>query len=129
MIHIARVVDLEVSVASFGMLEGFLLKPKLVGEKTGDVEKVSGLSSFPGRDGTVVSESVVSRSVSSVPTISKSAEGGQVADIRSQETCSSLQADEALSSAPRACSLSETDSSKTFKEITADSKNPWCCRR
>ena len=70
-----------------------------------------------------------SRSVYSLPTISESAESKQVADIRSQEPCSSLQADEVLSSAPKACSLSETDSLKTLNEITVvlkkTSSNPF----
>ena len=63
MIQFAKAVDLEVLLASFGMLEE-LLKAKLNGGRScGVVEKVSGRSSFPGRAGTTVSESMASRSV------------------------------------------------------------------
>ena len=34
MIHVTRVVDLEVWLANFGLLEDLLLKAKLIGEKT-----------------------------------------------------------------------------------------------
>ena len=129
MIHVTRVVDLEVSLASFGILEELLLKAKLVREKSGDVEKVSGLLSCPDCAGSAVSDCLASRSVYSLPTISEPVESGQVADIRSQEPCSSLQADEVLSSAPTACSLNEIGNLKTLKEITADlkktSSNPF----
>ena len=111
------------------MLEDLFLKATLVGEKSGDVEKVSGRLSFPGPAGTVVSECVASRSVYSLPTISESVERRHVTDIRSQELCSSIQADEVLSSPPTAYCLSETDILKTLKEITTDlkktSSNPF----
>ena len=120
MIQFARVVGLEVSLASFGMLEDLFLKAKVVRGRNGDVEKLSGRSSFPGRAGTVVSESLASRSVYPLPTISESAEIDKVADVGSREPSSSGQAPEALSSSPTACGWSGTDCLKTLYAIKAD---------
>ena len=59
-IQFARGVCLEVPLASFGEIDDLFLKVKLVGGKSEDVEKASGMSSFPGRARTVTSKSVAS---------------------------------------------------------------------
>ena len=68
MIQFATAVGLEVSLATFGMLEDVLLK---IGAKTGwNVgEKGSGQSVSFSRSGSTVIESVASRSFYSLPTI------------------------------------------------------------
>ena len=82
-------------------------------------------SSFPGRARTAVSGSVAFRFVYSLPIISESAEGRQVADVGSHETCSSRQADEALLSAVRAYLRIGTNSLKTLKQNKADLKKKF----
>ena len=68
MIKFARAVGLEVSLATFGMLEDVLLK---IGGKTGRNvgEKGSGQSASLSRSGSTVMESVASRTFYSLPTI------------------------------------------------------------
>ena len=62
MIQFARAVDLEVSLASFGMLEDLLLKSNLIGRRGGG-GKASNKSTFSSFAGTSVGDSVASRSV------------------------------------------------------------------
>ena len=116
MIQFARAVSLEVSIASFGMLEDMLLKAILIGRRGGG-GKASSKSAFSSCAGTSVGNSVASRSVYSLPTITESTGSEQVA-MGSQEPCSSRQADEALSSVPIVCDKSGTDSLETLKEKT-----------
>ena len=95
MIQFARAVGLEVSLASFGMLEDLLLKANLIGRRGGG-GKASSKSTFSSCAGTSVGDSVASRSVNSLPTITESTRSEKVA-MGSQDPCSSRQADEALS--------------------------------
>ena len=115
MIQFARAVGLEVSLASFGMLEDLLLKANLIGRRGGG-GKASSKSTFSSCAGASVGDSVASRSVYSLPTITESTRSEEVA-MGSQEPCSSRQVDEALSSVPIVCDKSGTDILKTLKEI------------
>ena len=100
MIHFARAVGLEVSLASFGMLGDLLLKTNLIGRVGGGGGgKAFSRSAFSSCAGTSVGDSVATRSVYSLPTITESTESEQVT-MGSHEPCSSRQADEALSSVP-----------------------------
>ena len=98
MIQFARAVGLEVPLASFGMLEDLLLKANLFG-RGGGGGKASSRTVFSSCAGTSVGDSVASRYVYSLPTITEST-GSEQVTMGSQEPCSSRQADEALSSVP-----------------------------
>ena len=127
MIQFARAVGLEVSLASFEMLEDLLLKINLIGRRGGG-GKASSKSTFSSCAGTSIGDSVASRSVYSLPTITESTRSEEVA-MGSQEPRSSRQADEALSSVPVVCDKSRTESLKTGKEIKTElvkkSNNPF----
>ena len=118
MIQFARAVSLEVSLASFGMLKDLLLKATLIG-RGGGGSKASSRSVFSNCARTSVGDSVASRSVYSLPTITESTGSGQVT-MGSQEPCSSRPADEALSSVPILHDKNGTDSLKTLKEIKTE---------
>ena len=77
MIQFARDVGLKVSLASFGMLEDLLFKANLVG-RIGGGGKASSRSAFSSCAGTNVGDSVASRSVYSLPTITESTESEQL---------------------------------------------------
>ena len=83
MIQFTRPACLGVPLVSFRTLEDILLKAISVGGKGGNVEKLSGRSSFFGRAGTLVSESVASGSVLWSTTIGESMVSRQVADVGS----------------------------------------------
>ena len=95
MIQFARAVGLEVSLATFRLLEDVLLK---IGGKSGRNvgEKGSGKSVSLSRSGSTVMESVASRSFYSLPTITESFDSDFLAGDPSQQPCSSRQADAAL---------------------------------
>ena len=95
MIQFARAVGLEVSLATFGMLEDVLLK---IGGKTGRNvgERGSGQSVSHSRSGSTVMESVVSRSFYSLPTITESFDSDRLVGSLSQQPCSSRQAEAVL---------------------------------
>ena len=114
MIQFARAVGLEMSLPSFRILEKLLLKANLIG-RGGGGGRASSRSAFSSCAGTSIGDSVASRSVYSLPTITESAQSEEVA-MGSQEPCSSLQADEALSSLPIVHDKSVTDCLKTLKE-------------
>ena len=123
---------LEVFFASFGMLEDLLFKANLIG-RGGGGGKASSRSAFSSCGGTSVEDSVASRSVYSLPTITESTESEQVT-MGSQEPCSSRQADETLSSVPVVHDKSGTDSLKTPEEIITElvkeANNPfWWSKR
>ena len=119
MIQFARVVGLEVSTASFGILEDLFLEANLILEANGCGGGGSGRSPFCGRVGSSVGESEACRSFYSLPTITKSALSEHLT-LFSPETCSSCQADEAFSHVPVAFEKSGTDSLKTLKETKAE---------
>ena len=118
MIRFARSVGLEVSLATFGMLEDLLLKANVIG-RAGCGGRASSRSAFSTCAGTSIGDSVASHSVFSLPTITESVQSEEVA-MGSQEPCSSRQADEALSSVPVVHDKSGTDSLKTLKEIKTE---------
>ena len=99
-----------------------VLDAKLISGKIEVAGKASGRSLLPYRTGTVISESVPSCYINSLPMFEESVKSGRVAFVGSQEPCSSHKADEALSTVPTACGQSVTDSLKTFKKVNVDLK-------
>ena len=122
MIQFARATGLEVSLATFGMLEDVLLK---IGGKTGRIigERGSGQSASLARSASTVVESTASRSFYSLPTITESCDSdGLVGDL-TQQACSSRQADAALDfSRTEVTKINDTDSLKTLGQILSDSR-------
>ena len=95
------------------MLEVLPLKFHLIGSVKGG-SKASVRSPFRSRTGTRVAKSVASCSVSSIPTITESPQGEQVA-MSSQQTRSSRPADKALSHILVACGKTGIDNLKALK--------------
>ena len=122
LIQFARAIGLEVSLATFGMLEVVLFK---IGRKTGRNvgEKGSGKFVSLTRPGSTVMESVASRSFYSLPTITESSDSDRLAGDLSQQPCSSRQADAALDF-PRTevTEINDTDSLKTLGQIRSDAR-------
>ena len=119
MIQFARAIGLE---ATFGMLEDVFLK---IGGKTGRNvgEKGSGQSVSLSRSGSTVMESVASRSIYSLPTITESFDSDRVAGDLSQQPCSSRQADAALGfSQTEVTEINDADSLKTLGQIRTDAR-------
>ena len=115
MIQFARAVGLEVSLATFGMLEDVLLT---IGGKAGRNVggKGSEQSALHSRSGSTVMESVDSRSFYSLPTITESFDSDRL-----QQPCSSRQADAALGfSRTEINEFNDTDSLKTLGQILSD---------
>ena len=122
MIQFARVIGLEVSLATFGMLEDVLLK---IGKKNGRNvgEKGSGRSVSLSRSGSTVMESAASRSFYSLPTITESFDSDRLVGDLSQQPCSSRQADAALDfSRTEVTEINDTDSLKTLGQIRSDAR-------
>ena len=122
MIQFARAIGLEVSLATFGMLEDVLLK---IGRKTGRNvrEKGSGRSVSLSRSGSTVMESVASRSFYSLPTITESFDSDLLACDLPQQPCSGRQADAALDfSRTEVTEINDTDSLKTLEQIRSDAR-------
>ena len=122
MIQFARAIGLEVSLATFGMLEDVLLK---IGKKTGRNvgEKGSGRSVSLSRSGSTAMESVASRSFYSLPTITESFDSDRLAGVLSQQPCSSRQADAALDfSRTEVTEINDSDSLKTLGQIRSDAR-------
>ena len=115
MIQFARAVGLEVSLATFGMLEDVLLK---IGGKPGRNvgERGSGRSVSRSGSGSTVVDSVASRSFYSLPTITESMDSDQL-----QQPCSSRQAAAVLGfSRTEVNEFNDTDSLKTLGQIRSD---------
>ena len=95
MIQFVRANGLEVSLATFRMLEVVLLK---IGGKTERSvgERGSGQYASLGRSGSTVVESMASRSFYSLPTITESFDSDHLVGDLTQQPCSSRQADAAL---------------------------------
>ena len=120
MIQFARAVGLEVSLATFGMLEDVLLK---IGGKTGRNvgEKGSEQSASRSRSGSTVMDSVASRSSYSLPTITESFDSDRLVGDLSQQPCFSRQADAALGfSRTEVNEFNDTDSLKSLGQIRSD---------
>ena len=122
MSQFARAVGLEVSLATFGMLEDVLVK---TGGKAGRNvgEKSSGQSGSFSRAGSTVMESVASRSFCSLPTITESFDSDRLAGDLTQQPCSSRQADAVLDfcrTELEVTEINDTDSLKTLGQIRSD---------
>ena len=124
MIQFARAVGLEVSLASYGMLEDLLLKVRRgSGDHFGTARYTAGRSPFPTVVGSTMGDSVASRSVYSMPTITED-EGANVIASGNvpDEPCSSRQADERLAMGIGSSERPETDSLKTLQQIKSSQK-------
>ena len=122
MIQFARAVGFEVSLATFGMLEDFLLK---IGGKNGRNvgEKGSGQSTSLSSSGSTVMHSVASRSFYSLPTITESFGSDRLVGDLSQQPCSSRQADAALGfSRTEVNEFNDADNVKTLGQIRSDAR-------
>ena len=122
MIQFARAIGLEVSLATFGMLEDVFLK---IGKKTGRnvVEKANGRSVSPSRSRCTVMESVASGSFYSLPTITESFDSDRLVGDLSQQPYSSRQVDAALDfSRTEVTAINDTDSLKTLGQIRSDAR-------
>ena len=113
-------IGLEVSLATFGMLEDVLLK---TGGKTGRNvgHKGSGQSLLLSRAGSTIVESIVSRSSYALPTITESFGSDPSGGVFSQQLCSSRQADAALGFLrTEVTDINDSDSLKTLGQIRCD---------
>ena len=122
MIQFARAVGLEISLATFGMLEDVLLK---IGGKTGRSvgARGSGQSASLGRSGSTVVESMASRSFYSLPTITESFDSDRLVGDLTQQPCSSRQTDAALDfSRTEVTEIIDTDSLKILGQIRCDAQ-------
>ena len=121
-IHFARAIGLEVSLATFGMLEDVLLKIGGMTERNAG-DKGSGQCPSFSRAGSTVMESVASRSLYSLPTITESFGSDLSAVDLTQQPCSSREADAALDfSRTVVTEINETDSLKTLGQIRSDAR-------
>ena len=119
MIQFARAVGLEVSLASYSMLEDLLFKARGgSGAHAMTSRYTAGRSPFPSVAGSSMGDSVASRSAYSLPAITESEGtdlivGGGIAE----EPCSSRQADARLALGSESNERPGTDSSKTLQQI------------
>ena len=124
MIRFARAVGLEVSLASYSMPEGLLLKAR-GGSRAHPVTSrySAGRSLFPSVAGSSMGDSIASRSVYSLPTILET-EGTDVivgGDVV-EEPCSSRQADARLAMGMEGSERPGTDILKTLQQIKSSQK-------
>ena len=119
MIQFARAVGLEVSLASYGMLEDLLLKARVGGgvQPVGSRHSV-GKSPFPSVAGSSWGDSIASKTNYSLPTVTETdvsnvVDGGELL----QEPCSSKQADARLVAEHVGGEKPGSDSLKTLHEI------------
>ena len=118
----ARVIGLEVWLATLGMLEDVLLK---IGGKTGRNvgDKGSGQSLSFSRAWSTVVESVASRSFYSLPTITESFTRHPWAGDLTQQPCSSQQTDAPLDfSRTEVTEIINSDSLKTLGQVRSDAQ-------
>ena len=124
MIQFARAVGLEVSLASYSMLEDLLLKARRgSGDHFGTARCHAGRSPFLSVAGSTMGDKVASRSVYSMPTFTED-EGANViarGDVP-DEPCSSKQVDERLAMGIGSSERPETDSLKTLQQIKSSQK-------
>ena len=124
MIQFARSVGLEVSLASYSMLEDLLLKARGgSGVHPMASRYTAGRSPIPSVAGSSMGDSVDSRSVYSLPTISETEGvnvmgGGDVVE----EPCSSRHADARLALGTESVERPGTDSLKTLQQIKSTQK-------
>ena len=119
MIQFARAVGLEVSLASYSMLEDSLLKAR-GGSRVQPVTShyPAGYSLFPSVAGLSLGDSVASQSAHSLPTITET-EGTDVivGGGNTEEQCTSRQADARLALGTESVERPGTDSLKTLQQI------------
>ena len=124
MIQFARAVGLEVSLASYGVLEDLLLKTSVGGgvQPVGSRHSI-GRSPFPSVGGSSWGDSIASRTNRSLPTVTET-DGSNVVDGGEllQEPCSSKQADARLAAGHFTSEKPGSDSLKTLKEIKRGEK-------
>ena len=124
MIHFARTVGLEVSLASFSMLEDLLLKAR---GGSGAYQVTSryavGISPFPSVAGSSMGDSVASWSTCWLPTIAET-EGTNVivGGAAVEEPCSNRQADARLTMGIEGSKRLGNDSLKTLQQIRSSRK-------
>ena len=124
MIQFARAVGLEVSLASYSMLEDLLLKAKGgSGAQAKTSRNTAGRSPFPSVAGSSMGDSFASRSFYSLPTITETdgtnvVEGGDIVE----EPCSSKQADARLALGTESVERPGTDSLKTLQQIKSSER-------
>jgi len=124
MIQFARAVGLEVSLASYGMLEDLLLKARIGGvdPPVGSRHSI-GRSPFPSVAGSGWGESVASRTNYSLPTVTETGNSNVVAGGGPlQGPCSSRQADAPLAAEHVGGEYAGSDSLKTLQEIKRGEK-------
>ena len=124
LIQFARAVGLEVSLASYSMLEDLLLKAR-GGSRVHSVSSrySAGQSPFPSVAGSSMGDSVASRSAYSLPTVTET--GGTdliVGGGNAEEPCSSRQADARLALESESNERPGTDSLKTLQQIKSSQK-------
>ena len=124
MIHFARALGLEVSLASYGMLEDLLLKARVGGGVQPVESRHSiGTSPFPSVAGSSWGDSIASRSNYSLPTVTET----DVSNVAGgwelvHEPCSSKQADACLAGERVSGEKPNSDSLKTLEEIKRGEK-------
>ena len=124
MIQFARAVGLEMSLASYSMLEDLLLKARGgSGAHAMTSRYTAGRSPFPSVAGSSIGDSVASRLAYSLPTITETEGtdlivGGGIAE----EQCSSRQADERLALGSESNERMGTDSLKTLQQIKSSQR-------
>ena len=119
MIQFARAVGLEVSLASYSMLEDLLLKARGGSGAHPMMSRYpAGKSPFPSVAGSSFGDSVASRSAYSLPIITEIEEGDViVGEVVAGEPCSSRQADARLGMEGESSGRPGTDSLKTLQQI------------
>ena len=124
MIQFARAVGLEVSLASYGMLEDLLLKTRVGGgnELVG-LRYSTGRSPFPSVAGSSWGYSVALRTNYSLPTVTETDTSNVVAvEGLLQEPCSSKQADAHLAAEHASGGKPGSGSLKSLQEIKRSEK-------
>ena len=120
LIQFAKGAGLEVSLATFGMLEDVLLKIGGKGGRGGG-DRSSGQLPLISRAGSTVVENIASRSIYCLPTVTESASSNPSADVTDQQPCSSRQTDEIISfSETEVTDNAESVSLKTLGQIHYD---------
>ena len=124
MIQFARALGLEVSLASYDMLEDLLLKARFGGgdQPVGSRHFIGG-SPFPSVAGSSWGDSVASRTNYSLPTVTETDNSNVVASRESlQEPCSSTQADARLAAKHVGGEKLGSDSLETLQKIKRGEK-------
>ena len=124
LIRFARAVGLEVSLASYSMLEDLLLKAG-GGSRVHSVSSryPAGHSSFPSVAGSSLGDSVASRSAYLLPTITEAGGTDLIVGLGiAEEPCSSRHADARLALESESNERPGTDSLKTLQQIKSSQR-------